>query len=52
MVIRAQAMRAAIACAWIIPSSISLPRLLQLVLAYAAQCLVSLTPARRTAEDG
>ena len=52
MVIRAQARRAAIACAWIIPSSISLRRPPQTGLAYAAQYLVSMTRAQRAAADG
>jgi hypothetical protein len=47
MVTRAQAIRAAIACAWISLSSISLSRLPQTGLADAARLLVSLTFAQR-----
>ena len=48
----AQAMRAAVACAWIIPSSIRLPRPPETGLAPAARRLVSLTPGRRAAAAG
>ena len=44
-------MRAAIACAWTIPSSISLSRLQQTGLAHAALRLESLTPAERASGD-
>lgn len=51
MVIRAQAMRVAVACAWII-SSIRLPCPLETVVGPAAPRLVSLMSAQRAAGDG
>ena len=51
-VIRVQAMRAAVACAWIMPFSISGPRPLQTGLAHAVRSLASLTPARRVVAGG
>ena len=46
-----QAVGAAIAWAWIIPSSISLSHLPQIGLAHSTKCLVSLTPVQRAAAD-